>query len=125
MCMVEKGSVFHDFRSAFGCLIDVCDVADTVQGMTPIEKINHYGGFENGISADMSAANECEFRFFKSRTALSDEQVHGGAHAAKVVPTEDGAFFLFDVELEQGAKYDFSAYVYSAEGFNNGRIEIS
>ena len=93
--------------------------------MSPIEKINHYGGFENGISADMSAANECVFRFFKCTTVLSQEPVHSGANAAKVVPTEDGAFFLFDVELEQGAKYDFSAYVYSAEGFNNGRIEIS
>ena len=92
---------------------------------TPIEKINYYGGFENGISADMSAQNNCVFRFFKFNTALSTEQVHGGANSAKVIPNEDGAFFLFDVDLEKGVKYDFSAFVYSEEGFEDGRIEIS
>ena len=109
----------------FAASFTVCGSAETAQAMTPIEKINHHGGFENGISADMSAPNECVFRFFKFTTVLSDKQTHSGAHAAKVVPTEDGAFFLFDVELEKGVQYDFSAYVYSAEGFDDGRIEIS
>ena len=109
--------------------ISICFVAAVPSAvsaeMTPIEKINYFGDFEHGISGDLTAnGNPQVFRFFKFKSELSTDKAYGGEHSLKTVPEADDAFFLFDLDLESNTAYDFSTFVYSEEGVENGLFEL-